>query len=415
MELAPAARALVDDPRLAGLWRAAHGRLEATGGRLEGAAAAVRDPSDDERLAVDRVLGSRSRGRDLRVPLLRLDALLQERAGATLAVVVAEAVGPVRDRPGERLATEAGERAMWAAAGDHMAVARHPRLAEWLERLRATGRWRALDDPTARIAQALDVLDRLPAEVPVGRSRLAATVLGDSHALDATAPLGRLVVAALAHLAGDPEAAPTSGGRRRLWSEVGIEDDETSSTVLTLGLRPVCIGPLTEAACRWADGGTPLPVPLAALTAEAWAVPPGTLVRVCENPSVLHAAAARLGPACPPLVCVEGNPSVAATGLLERVGRAGTRLAYHGDFGVGGIAIGNRVIGALGAEPWRFSTPDLADALTRAHEAGLGCVPLKGPVPPACWDADLAPAIEAAGVEAEEELVIDLLLHDLAP
>jgi hypothetical protein len=35
-------------------------------------------------------------------------------------------------------------------------------------------------------------------------------------------------------------------------------------------------------------------------------------------------------------------------------------------------------------------------------------------VPDAVWDAELAPAIRAGGVEVEEEFVVDLLLADLA-
>ncbi len=39
---------------------------------------------------------------------------------------------------------------------------------------------------------------------------------------------------------------------------------------------------------------------------------------------------------------------------------------------------------------------------------------LRGPVPDASWDSALAPAVREAGVEVEEELVLDLLLGDLA-
>lgn len=39
--------------------------------------------------------------------------------------------------------------------------------------------------------------------------------------------------------------------------------------------------------------------------------------------------------------------------------------------------------------------------------------PLRGVVPEAVWDPDLATAVRASGVEVEEELVIDWLLADL--
>jgi uncharacterized protein (TIGR02679 family) len=112
-------------------------------------------------------------------------------------------------------------------------------------------------------------------------------------------------------------------------------------------------------------------------------------------------------------VCTEGNPSVAAVLLLRTLLEDGHRLAYHGDFGSGGIAIGNRMIGGLGAAPWRFASEDYFAALARATASGIRCLSLKGRVPVACWDEALAPAMRDAGAEVEEELVLDLLLADL--
>lgn len=401
------------------LWSSAHRRLEQTGGSLAGARAVVANPAADERRAVDLLLGTRSRGRSLRVPLDRLDAVLRDRAGTSLHAVVVEACGPLRDRPGERESTAGADQALWTEASRHPATGRHPRLEGWFERLRATGRLRRLDHPRATLLGALDVLEHLPAPEPVSRARLAATVLGDSHALDDGAPAGRLVVSALAHLAGAATGSAISGGtpgaaeRRRLWAAEGVPLDETSSTVLTLGLALVAAGPLTDAARRWAATGVPLPVPLAALGAEPWRVAPATLVSVCENATVLEAAAAHLGPRCPPVVCVEGNPSVAARRLLQSLAGAGARLRYHGDFGSGGLAIGNVVIGELGAEPWRFDAPSHAAALAVALSNSRPCRTLAGPVPAAAWDRRLAPAVARCGVEVEEEHVIADLLSDL--
>lgn len=412
--LSPAARSVVGDARLLRLFRAAHRRLEATGGDMTRATVVVSTPTDDERLACDRIMGTRSRGMHLRVPIARLDAVLHERTGASLEVLVEATVGPLRNRPAERAATAAGEAAMWTAALAHPAVVQSPVLARWLDGLRATGRWRALDDPSTCIRQALEVVERLPAAVPIGRSRLSASVLGDSHALDSTEPVGRLVIAALTHLADLTPGRLSSADRRRLWSSMNVDYDETSSTVLTLALRPLPAGPLTSAARGWAEAGVALPVPLAALRDERWAVPNGTRIWVCENPSVLHAAAASFGPACPPMICVEGNPSLAALQLITVLGRSGALLTYHGDFGSGGLAIGNRIIGALGAAPWRFRASDYREAVAGASGRGVRCLRLKGRVPNACWDDELAPAMIAAGVEIEEELVLDSLLADLA-
>ena len=134
-----------------------------------------------------------------------------------------------------------------------------------------------------------------------------------------------------------------------------------------------------------------------------------TAVWVCENPSVL-AAAAGTG-AC--VVCVEGRPSVAANLLLSSLAKGGACLHYHGDFGAGGISIANAIIGGIGAEPWRLGVADHASALERARAMGTPLRPLRAMVPEAVWDPDLATAVRASGVEVEEELVMDWLLADL--
>ena len=406
---------LASRPELHRLWRAVHRRLEQTGGQLGGVRAVVDEPSADERQAVDRILGVRSRGRSLRVSLERLDALLRERGGSTLTDVVVEACGPIRDRPAERAAEVASDHRLWTEAARHPATGRHPELSGWFERLRSTGRLRRLDHPATRLSAALDVVAHLPAPEPISRARLAAAVLGDSHGLDDNALVGRLAVSALAHLAGLTDVPHAAEGRRRLWNDHGVTLDETSSRVLTLGLRPVAAGPLSEAASRWAASGVPLSLPLAAITAERWRTPPGTLISICENATVLEAAASRHRDRCPPMVCVEGSPSLAARLLLSSLSEGGARLRYHGDFGTGGVAIGNIVIGEIGATPWRFDSISHDAALTAARSNPRPCRALAGRVPTARWDEGLAPAIERCGVEIEEEHVLDELLADLAP
>ena len=235
-------------------------------------------------------------------------------------------------------------------------------------------------------------------------------LLGDAHGLDDGSPVGRLVLSALASLDGTPLPL-RAADRRRLWAAQGVISDETSSTVLTLGLRPIPAGPLTSAAAEWASAEVPLPIPLAAVQSERWRVPAGTLVSVCENPSVL-AAAAGTGAT---VVCVEGRPSVAANLILASLVEGGARLRYHGDFGAGGISIANGIIGGFGAEPWRYGAVDHALALERARAFSTTFRPFRGVVPEAVWDADLAGSVRASGVEVEEEFVIDVLLSDLAP
>lgn len=398
---------ILDDTRLARLWEAAHRRLERTGGRLDGVTVTLAGLSDDERAAVDRLLGRRSRGREIVVRLGDVDAALR-RLDASLAATVERTVGPLRDLPRARAAAAAATDAVWSELARHTALTRHPSLVDWLDAQRSAGRWRRLDDPALRLRQVLDVVAVLPSATPVGRSRLASDVIGPAHALDDKAPVGRLVLRALAQLAGI-DLPSSAAGRRALWTTFGVVADETSSTVLTLGLRPVPVGPLTESAARWADSNIPMVLPLAAIDAEQWRVAEGSCVWACENPSVLAAAA---GPGRP-VICVEGQLSVAGERLLASLIEHGARVRYHGDFGSGGISIANVVIGRLGAEPWRMHTSDHAEALALVQRDDVELPPLKGVVPAAAWDPDLAPAIAASGVEVEEEAILELLLPDL--
>lgn len=76
---------------------------------------------------------------------------------------------------------------------------------------------------------------------------------------------------------------------------------------------------------------------------------------VCENPSVVEAAADRLGAPCPPLVCLYGRPSVAAWAVLDAVAAAGGVLRVSTDRDAAGNQIAAEVLARFGAErvvPW---------------------------------------------------------------
>jgi hypothetical protein len=100
-------------------------------------------------------------------------------------------------------------------------------------------------------------------------------------------------------------------------------------------------------------------------------------VLLCENPSVVTEAANRLGTATAPLICVNAHPGAAATVLLRRLGAAGSRLRYHGDFDWPGITIANGIMGRFDALPWRLDT----DAYRSAAQLG-GPVCAAPPSPP---------------------------------
>lgn len=400
---------LTTDDDLRPLWKAVHKRL-CRGGVSDTSVIAIPDATSEVRRAVDRLLGRVSGSGPLRVPLGRLNIALAQ-AGTDAAALATTIHGPVIDRRAARAAAIARTGDDWAKILSHPAAADTP-LADWLARARAEGRLGRSGGTDAFLA-ALDVLAVLPlTDAPVGRPVLAAAVLGGEHDLDDATPAARLVTAGLAARFGIP-VPPDASGRAALWAAAGVTFDAVSTPALTLGLRPAHAGPLTRAAATWAHSGVPLPLPAAAIAAEPWRVPAGQVVSVCENPSVIEAAAAQLGPTAPPTICVSGMPGRAVTALLTQLSAGGARLRYHGDFGAGGITIANLIIARHGAVPWRMSVADHDDAVRRLAGLGRTPTPLRGRTPEASWDRDLASAIDRYGAEITEEHVLEDLLTDL--
>ncbi|EME63687.1 hypothetical protein H074_03699 [Amycolatopsis decaplanina DSM 44594] len=305
----------------------------------------------------------------------------------------------------------ATEAAAWTAAFGPLdkLVARRPMLATWRAWLDSTGLVRRLaSDPeiaSALITAAVRVLAELPLK-GIALGRLAAETTGDAHGLDDGRPLATIVLSAARVLRGSPPSGDgTAGERRTSWAAVGVHRDELSSSVLCLGL-PGGADTVTGRILALAkEAGEPSVLTLRQLSTARLGV--GTrVVSVCENPIVLASAADELGPDCPPLVCVNGQPSAAVWRLLDLLAEEGAGFRYHGDFDWGGVRIGNTLRDRISWEPWRF---DASSYITTTTTGG----PLTGRPADATWDPELRPALERRGVRVEEELVLPALLEDL--
>jgi uncharacterized protein (TIGR02679 family) len=385
----------------------ARDRLE-RGQGLDGVVA-LPEPSEAQRRAADQLLGRRpSTGRILRVSLTEVDRVLRSSGSAPgLAAAVVALTGPVRDRAAE--AADQASRCADAWAVTDELVAAHPVLDIWRTGLRDTGLLRRLSGDPARartmLEQAVAVLRRLPAEgIPV--SVLAAVACGDGHALDADRPLSTLVLRAVEVLSGLPRET-NAESRREAWASVGVLVGDLAGPVLTLGLPGDGRTSTGRALGLWRDAGQPVHLSLRQLVQQ----PPafdvvGRTVFVCENPSVVSAAADRLATMCTPLVCVGGHPGAAANTLLRLLTAAGALLRYHGDFDWGGVTIANAVIARFDAVAWRFGTADYCAAPPGSR--------LRGAPVSASWDHRLRAAMDERGTRVEEELVLEDLLADLA-
>jgi uncharacterized protein (TIGR02679 family) len=383
-----------------------------------------------QRRAVELLLGrAPAAGHSLSVRLSDLDTALRASQACPqgLAAAIVALTGPVTDR---RTAAET-RRLAWESALrplDECARMR-PELAGWRAEVETSGLLKRLsgdDAPTAAAlsASAARVIAALPSP-GIGLAVLAARTTGDAHALDEGRPLGALVFSAVRALAGfTARQSATAGERRAVWAAVGVARDELSSRVLVLGLSadPGTGDPQRRTTARTLtaahEAGEPTVLTLRQLTRDdpRFDLGPGpgagagaNTVFVCENPAVVAAAADELGPACPPLVCVEGQLSAAARTLLARLADQGARFAYHGDFDWGGVRIATTVLRLVAASPWRFDETAYLAALDRGHGSPLTTgAPADTP-----WDPRLREAIEQRGMRVEEEHLLDLLIADL--
>lgn len=259
------------------------------------------------------------------------------------------------------------------------------------------------------------VLQRLPAR-GLARAQLAAETLGDAHALDAGRPVATLVLAAWRHRErtgkavlenGDTgDEASTVERQRDTWARAGVLVNELARPALFLNLPPALDVPPTWAA------GEPGYLSLRQLLRRPPAWPVASCdIFVCENPNIVAIAADRLGVHCAPLVCTDGMPAAAQRVLLDQLAAAGAHLHYHGDYDWPGLAIGNHVMRAWQARPWRFGTSDYLAALAKTppRPRDLDASGVK-----AIWDAGLAPAMGEHGLAIAEEGVVEALLEELA-
>ena len=389
-------------------WLLDRARRRLASGKPLSGVVTLASPSGGQRRAVEQLLGRRAGiGSSLTVSFDELDAVLR-RSGAApggFAEAVGLLVGAVPDR-----AAEARE---WSAvyAPLDMLVAERPELAVWRAWLDSTGLVRRLaTDPahaSALVGNAVGVLSMLPS-AGVALGRLAAETTGDAHGLDDGRPLATLTISAARVLAGSSPAGDGSATERRIaWAAVGVHRDELSSSVLCLGLPGGSATVAGRILGVSAEGGEPCSLTLRQLGRDAVDLGVGSgTVWMCENPIVLASAADEFGRCCPPLVCVNGQPSAAVWRLLDLLAANGARFRYHGDFDWGGVRIGNTVRARIPWQPWRFD----AARYESAPAAGAG---LTGRPVHATWDPGLRPALERRGVRVEEELVLADLVNDL--
>jgi uncharacterized protein (TIGR02679 family) len=401
-------------PEYRRLLAAARRSLERTGGELTGRIS-IAVPDDAERRAIIGVTGVHQPAgtKRMTVRLAELDSSLIQATGLGLAGVLAAIGEPLRDRPAAA-ASLATARAALIEVAEHSSLNEsRPWYRAWLSGLSTDGTVTRLannGDATA-LGQAVRVLEYLaarPADAsPVALPALAAHITGDTKALNHGTTLATLVMRALA-LREDVARPASAAQRRELWDLSDVIADDLASRVLVLNLAAQGDG-LAEWLTGAARYGTPFQVTLHQLDTHPIRLRPARIF-ACENPAVLRRACAELGPACPPLICAEGQPSTAFHKLVRIAVASGSELAYHGDFDWPGVAITAKVIDRHGARPWRMTAGDYLSGV----KAGDTAIALAGKPVPTPWDPGLRETMRSTGRTVYEETVADQLLADLA-
>lgn len=393
-------------PELQVLWTTARQRLERNGRAITSSPMNLTDLSDAEVASLCALLARRRPPTNtVRVSLAELDAALRaSRFGLGLIDALQATGGPVVDRRAQRTAHRDRVADLWKLADSHPA-AESDDVAQWLSSVRRRGRLTRIgaDDPADILTNALDFLLRLRLQLheastePRPLAAIAADTFGDAHALDAETPLGSLVVDAVLALSGAADL-------RSAWRSFGVDLDNVSSSALCF-MIPGGTGSILQAGCTRAE---PLRITGRMLDRGLdLDIREGTMVSVCENPSIVMAAADRLGAACGPLVCVEGMPSSVTSRLLVQLRQQGANLRVHADFDFGGIAITNHVISRHNAAPWLMSQGDYIAALEGASTT------LDRSIGPTLWDPGLTLVMNARRRAVHEEAVADTLIASL--
>jgi uncharacterized protein (TIGR02679 family) len=367
-----------------------------------------------QRRAAETLLGRAPRpGRSLTVSLTDLDTVIRQSGvhSGGLGPAVIALTGPVTVRAD----AQAELTRAWQSALAPLAAlaARRPPLTPWFDHAMARGLVKRLCGTPEQAVPVVTSAARLLKILPLSGaplSQVAHEAAGDTHALDHGRPLATIVLSAIRHTWWTATTAVASPAQRRraLWDSVGIVTDELSTTALALNL-PVAIeaSGLARILHIARELGEPIVLTLRQLIRHQVSFDP-VPVFVCENPTVVLAAANALGVASPPLVCVNGQPTAAVLRLLSLLTDAGCDLRYHGDFDWGGIRIANLLWNRYSMRPWRFDTRSYLDQVPR------GSSTLRGTPANAVWDSELSTAVAQHAVRIEEEAVLPDLLADLA-
>jgi uncharacterized protein (TIGR02679 family) len=379
-------------------------RTELEAGRPIPATITRKEPTEAEREAANRLFGTPGDLGPVRIRSAELELMLREAAIANdIASCIVALDGPLVDRAAQRTADAAAWNAVYAETAAALAPL-CPSLS--LQKLLESGLLRRLSvnqpqDARQLVGQTVSVMTRLRAGRSMHLAELSAVATGDAHALDRDHALGLLVLR-LTGWSGDGGVLAWKSA----WASLGVLVHAVSASTLTLNLQ--ALGDVRLARICESMRGEPLRLTARQIDRKETAFSVrGRTVFVCENPTVIAAAADALGEQCPTIVCVDGRATTPSLLLLRQLERDGATLRYQGDGDWPGIEIAADLRRHVRLQPWRLTAHDLPFVADRPGP------PLEGQRIETPWDPPLADALVRRGRALHEETVLDLLLGDL--
>ncbi len=417
---------LFDKPGLARLTDRLQARFERD---IDSPTLTLPDPDLAERKAIASLLGRPvGSGRSIRINIVVLEAIIRRAELAPdLRSAVEQLRGPLKNRANEKAKVQQTWQTVFETLETEIAEkdVTQPGINIWLDTLRQDGLLKRLakgdtNNATILLQQAMNVIRQLPGQGQT-LSTLAATTLGDAHALDTGCPVATLVKRAIQQIrqAEDKNRDPEENDRE-LWASVRIlVGGAITSTVLVLNL-PVSGDSYSDNIIHQATRhGQPLWLTLRQLVRDSaqWQVA-GQTIYLCENPAVVAAAAEQSGTDCAPLICTCGQPGAALNHLLNQLQKAGAEFVYHGDFDWPGITIANNIMRRFNANPWHFDEAAYKVSLQEnspgdRHTVETEKMELTGKPVNAIWDSGLTQVMKEKKIAVPEERVLARLLESL--
>ncbi|MEI6350209.1 MAG: TIGR02679 family protein [Verrucomicrobiota bacterium] len=385
-----------------------------TAGRPLGGTLVKSDASAEERRAVDGLIGRKSTaGANLSLNLDALERSMQDAGLLTSLVdIVLTCHGPVENQRKEIERQRRQWEALFEAARTRCDGA--PKMLNWVDRLAADGALKRIS--RGNLSTAEDLMRKAwrvimwkkpgrPEEILL--ANLAAECAGDSHALDRGQPLATLCLRAIAAMH-DIDGQLNAKARREAWAAVGVIIDDLSAPVLVFNLHAAEGSMLEELLALHRRQGQPAFLTYRQLSSAVFSPAVNRAIRtvyICENPSVVSAAAREIGANCRPLICTNGQPTSSVRLLLTQLQQAGAELRCHADFDWAGLRIVDQLVKEHAATPWRMEAENYLEA--------VGTIVLAPQAFISPWQPELADAIRSNKRAVFEEQVIHSLLSDL--